>query len=156
MTTTRPSCSSSALNEELGAADLTGELAAALGRGEVWAADVLGGCATDAATAILQARLDQDPPDPAALFGLCVRHLARKDSRLADFVVAHFGDLDPFGGLPWVAGVMVLAPGGDLLPILRKLVAADVVGRRSVLSMLRGQIPADQWNRLAGGLGSGE
>jgi hypothetical protein len=142
-----------ALHRKLAASDRLTELAAELDQGKLWAADVLGGMATDSATALLDARLENDTDDGVAFYGLCIRHLARPDGKLAAYVIANYENLGPYGPLRTAAAVMVLAPTGDLIGMFDRLVAMDVVDWPSILAMLHSQLPPDYWHRLVDHVG---
>ena len=142
-----------ALHNELAIGDRLEELAAQLDQGEEWAADILGGMATDPATAFIDARLARDPNDQAAFHGLCIRHLAWRDGRLAAFVIDNCENLDSYPQLEEAAAVIVLAPVGDLITMFGRLVARGSVDSRSILTMMRDQLAADYWERLVDSLG---
>jgi len=138
-----------ALHTELSASDRLRELAAKLHQGESWAGDILGGMATDAATDILGARLEDDPSDSAAFHGLCIRHLARRDSKLAAYVISNYERFDRYSGqLQEAAAAMVIAPAGNMIEMFDRLAAMGIVDWPSILAMLHNHLPPDDWDHL--------
>jgi hypothetical protein len=157
----------SVLHSELSVGNRLAEVAAELRQGKSWAGDILGGMATDAATAILDARLEDDPHSWAAFHGLCVRHLVCHDHKLADYIIAsyeNYKDLDRLYFLGEAAAAMVIAPADNMVQLFDRLVAMRVVDWPSTLAMLHDQmlhdrLASDDWHSLvdhAGGpLGCG-
>jgi SEFIR domain len=137
------------LHKELAVNDRLTVLAANLNQGKDWAADILGGMATDSATAILEAKLARDPADPAAFYGLCIRHLERRDDKLAAHIISNYQGLKQDVRSLWqAAAFMVLAPHGELVEVFDLLVAGHAVSWPDALAMLYGHVSSDDWHSL--------
>lgn len=142
-----------ALYSELSVGDRVTALATKLREGEAWAGDILGGMATDVTTAILEAQLEDDPGNLVAFHGLCIRHLACRDGKLAAYVISNYENLDRYSSLEQAAAAMVIAPGGNMTEMFDRLVAMRVVDWPSILAMLHGHLSSDYWHRLVDHVG---
>jgi len=137
------------LNAELLAGDRIDEIAARLREGKSWAADILGGMATEAATDILDRRLEDNPADYAAFHGLCIRHITCRDTKLAAHVISSHAALDRYSPQMEEAIVaMVIAPAGDVIGMFDRLTAIGAADWPIITAMLCNNLPPDEWNHL--------
>ncbi|HEU4426639.1 MAG TPA: SEFIR domain-containing protein [Pilimelia sp.] len=164
------------LNRELAAANAYPVLATHLADGKWWAADVLGGMADEPATAVLLARLAEQPGDRWAFNGLCVRHLAQPDDVLPG--VVRDADRDAHWDMSEAATVLLVAPvdpwvsadpapgqagppapADDWIAALDRLTAGWELKWSAVPALLHGDLSPRRWrqvvDRAGGPLGRG-
>jgi hypothetical protein len=129
------------------------ELSGHLAKGEKWAADLIGGMATDSATAIIERALASNPSDQIAFYGLCVRHIANPDAKLADFVIANYETLDYWSADEAACAAVALAPGSDFADMFRLLTRRGQVMASSIVTIMRSQLPGDDWDHMVDAIG---